>query len=148
VINEISASGDDFVELFNAGTMPASTDGLSVADDDAGAPKTDEKVDISGLMVMPGEYVFILAGLDAMAMPGLQTDCGPGPMPCFQAAFGISSGSGDVIYLLDQNDAVLVSQAIPAMAVGDGQTYSRLPNGTGDFGAGAPTPGAENMPAR
>lgn len=148
VINELSASGDDFVELFNGGMTPIDTAGLRVADDDNGAPKLDEAVDISGRTVMPNEYVFILVGLDTMAMPGEQTDCGPGPSPCFQGAFGISNGSGDTIYLVDGADAVLTSVAIPGNAVADGQTYSRIPNGTGDFAAGTPTPGAENMPAR
>lgn len=146
VINEISASGLDYVELYNASPFTIVTDGLKVSDDDGGAPKVNDAVDIAGLTIAPGDYVLILAGVDN-AMPGIQMTCDPAMPPCFHAEYGISSSNGDVIYLLDANDGVITSAPIPAEAVADEQSYSRLPDGTGPFGAGVPTPGSANMPA-
>jgi hypothetical protein len=145
VINEISADGTDYVELFNPGAAAVSGDGLKIADDDAGAPKLSEAVDLAGATVPPGGYLFILAGLDTAAMPGPQTTCAPGPSPCYQAAFGISQTSGDVIYLLGAGDAVLASAPYPAAGATAPQTWSRLPDGTGAFAPGAATPGAANQ---
>jgi hypothetical protein len=145
VINEISADGTDYIELYNPGATAVSGDGLRVADDDGGMPKLDEAVDLSGVSVAPGSYFFILAGLDTMAMPGPQTMCAPGPSPCYQAAFGISQGSGDVIYVIDADDAVLASASYPADAATSPNTWSRLPDGRGSFAVGMGTPGAANQ---
>lgn len=142
VLNEVSGVGDDYVELFNASPNVADLGGLKLADDDAGSPKLTEAVVFpAGTTLPPGAYLFVVADL-ATAAPGPQTSCDPGPSPCFQATFGISK-SGDVLYLLDASDGILESVAFPS-AVSDGQTWGRLPNGSGAFVPTKPTPGTVN----
>ncbi|MBM4375083.1 MAG: lamin tail domain-containing protein [Deltaproteobacteria bacterium] len=142
VLNEVSGVGDDYLELYNAGDAPVDLSGFKVADDDGGIPKLAEaSVFPTGTNLAPGAYLFVLADLKT-AMAGPQTMCDPGPSPCFQATFGISK-SGDVLYLLDGTDAVVESVPFPATVL-DGQSWGRLPNGTGSFAANKPTPGAAN----
>lgn len=144
VLNELSASGDDWIELFNGGTETLDLGGLAIADaDDAGEPKVDDAVTIpAGTTLASGAYLFILADQDA-SLPDFQDACDPGPAPCLHAGFGISGG-GDTLFVLDAEGAVIASVVYPADATADGESWARLPNGTGDFGVAAPTPGAAN----
>lgn len=144
VINELSAAGDDWIELFNAGSDTLDVGGLLVADiDDAGAPKVDGAVTIpAGTTLEAGAYLFVLADQDA-SLPDLQDACDPGPVPCLHAGFGLSGG-GDTVFVLDADGAVLASVEYPADATVEGESWGRIPNGTGDFGVTAPTPGAAN----
>lgn len=149
VINEISATGDDWIELVNVGDAVMDLDGYGIADQDGDMPKLAEAVRFeAGTKLSPGAYLVIVAGLD-MAEPGPQSDCLPngGPATCHQAAFGISASNGDKIYLLSPSDAIVEEAAYPANAVADGQTYGRVPNGIGDFEACDPTPGEANTKA-
>ena len=142
-INEISAQGDDYIELFNAGTDSVDLSNLRVADEDSpGVPKIDDAITFpEGTNLAPGGFLFILAGLDAPGT-GPQTMCDPGPSPCFQAGFGLSK-DGDGVYILAEDDSIMLSAEYPG-ALPDGATWSRLPDGTGDFANGSPTPGAAN----
>lgn len=146
VINELSASGDDWIELFNGGADTLDLGGLAIADaDDAGKPKADDAVTIpAGTTLASGAYLFILADQDA-SLPDLQDVCDPGPAPCLHAGFGISGG-GDTLFVLDTDGGVLASVVYPADATVDGESWARLPNGTGEFGVASPTPGAVNAP--
>lgn len=142
VLNEVSGVGDDYIELYNAGSEAVDLAGLQVADDEAGAPKVAEAVTFpAGTTLAPGKYLFILADQKSAA-PGPQTTCDPGPSPCFHATFGVSK-SGDVLYLLDASDKILESVAFPADLL-DGQTWGRFPNGSGTFVLNKPTPGTAN----
>jgi lamin tail-like protein len=150
VVNEIAAAGDDWIELFNAGDAVADLAGYAVADEvSPGMPKVGEAVRFeAGTMLDPGAYLLIVADNQA-PMPGPQTTCLPngGPSSCYQAGWAISSGNGDVIYLLSPSDEIISSNPYPGNAAEAGQTWGRLPNGVGEFALSAPTPGAANEPA-
>ncbi len=145
VVNEVSAV-DDWVELYNAGAEVVDLGGVMLADQDTpGVPKTAEGITFpDGTTLGPGAYLFVLA--KQTVDPGEQapqTACAPGSSPCFYAPFGLSDGNGDAVFLLDGSD-VLDTAEYPAGAVGAGETWCRLPNGTGAFEACAATPSAEN----
>lgn len=144
IINELSALGDDYIEIFNPTSQEVDAGGLKIADSDGpGVPKVADAISLpSGTKVAPGAYLFILADV-ADAMPGPQTTCDPGPSPCFHAPWGLSK-DGDEAFILGSNDAILDQAVHPATGVLDGQTWGRLPNATGDFGLNQPTPGAAN----
>ena len=147
VINEIQGTTEDWVELVNIGDAVADLSGMGLADQDTdGTPKLAEAVRfIEGAKLVPGEYLVIVANLKT-ANPGPQGDClmSGGPPTCYQATWGISGSNGDEIFLLSPTDAVLESVPYPMNAVLDGQSYCRLPNGSGDFQACKPTPSELN----
>lgn len=145
VVNEIDANLD-WVELYNKGDGAFDLGGLTLADSDgAGGPKVDEAIIFpAGTTIAAGASLFILGKQDVS--PGEQepqTECAPGTSPCFFAPFGLSDGDGDEIFLLD-GDSLVSSSAYPAAAAGDGETWCRVPDGTGEFEVCTPTPGAAN----
>jgi hypothetical protein len=144
VINEMSGSGDDFIELFNAGADTVDLSGIRIADQDTpGVPKLTSAVTLPDGMSLPaGSYLFILGG-QATSETAPQTTCAPGPAPCFWASYKLSNKNGDEVFLVDKSDKVIQSVTYPGNLT-SGETWSRLPNGTGPFGAGASTPGAAN----
>jgi Lamin Tail Domain len=146
-INEISAT-EDWVELYNRGDAAIDIGGMLLADSDgAGAPKLDEAISFPvGTTVAPGASLFILAKQDGVVKPGEQepqTVCAPGTSPCFYAPFGLSDGDGDEIFLLD-GDRLQSNGIYPPAAAAEGESWCRLPDGTGDFDVCTPTPGAPN----
>jgi len=146
-INEMSAT-EDWVELYNRGDGAADIGGLLLADSDgAGGPKLDEAISFPvGTTIAAGASLFILAKQDAVVKPGEQepqTVCAPGTSPCFYAPFGLSDGDGDEIFLVD-GERVLSNGIYPAAAAAEGESWCRLPDGTGEFAVCTPTPGAPN----
>ncbi len=146
VINEISADGDDYIELYNPTSGAIDLGGLSIADRASeGGPKLDQAITLpSGTTLAPGAYLFVLAKVDTAPSGEVmqQLDCAPGPSRCFHAPFGLSAADGDEIFVLD-GDTVRMSAEFPAGAA-PGGSWGRFPNGTGDFAANTPTPGAAN----
>ncbi len=147
VVNEIDASLD-WIELYNKGQGPFDMSGITLADSDgAGGPKVDDAIIFpAGTTIAAGGSLFILGKQDAVVSPGEQepqTECAPGTSPCFYAPFGLSDGDGDELFLLD-GDRLISSSAYPAAAAADGETWCRVPDGTGDFEVCTPTPGAAN----
>lgn len=147
VINEIDANAD-WVELYNKGGAAFDLGGMTLADSDgAGGPKLDEAIVFpSGTTIAAGASLFILGKQDAVVSPGEQepqTECAPGTSPCFYAPWGLSDGDGDEVFLLDA-DRLVSSSAYPAAAAADGETWCRVPDGTGELQVCAPTPGAAN----
>lgn len=146
VINELSGTGSDYVELFNAGSALVDLSGVKVADQDTpGTPKLASALTLpAGTSLAPGAYLFILGG-QASSSTAPETMCAPGPSPCFFASYKLSNKNGDEVFLVDANDAVLESVTYPGN-LSAGQTWGRLPNGTGPFAVTASTPGATNAP--
>lgn len=148
VVNEIRAAGDDWVELFNAGSTAFDLGGYALADldTDAGAPRLSAAVRFpAGTMLVPGGYLFVLAGV-ADAGVGPQSQClAGGPSPCFHASWSISASRGETVSVLDPMGRVVARGLYPADAVPAGQTWGRLPNGAGELVANRPTPGAANQ---
>lgn len=147
VINEVHAVTEDWIEVLNADTVDADLSGVGLTDKNAmGVPDAVDAVRfIEGSKLAPGEYLIVVANLNT-AEPGIQTKCllSGGPSTCYQAKWGISSTNGDKVYLLSPTDDVVDVATYPMNAVMDGQSYCRLPDGTGDFAACTPTPAAKN----
>lgn len=147
VINEISAVGEDWIELANAGTAEADLGDIGLCDSDAdGDCNKDEAVHFpAGTTLAPGAYVLIVG--DKMGMgAGPFTDCLPngGPSSCFYAPWKVSASNGEKVHLVDADDDDLSEVEYPKDAVPDGQTWGRLPDLTGSFAANGPTPGGPN----
>jgi hypothetical protein len=144
-INEISAT-EDWVELFAQGG-DVDLGGFTLADQESpGVPKLDEGLVFpEGTQLAEGE-VLVVVGKFAPPAEGLQTTCLPdgGPETCYQAAFGISDGSGDALFVIDPEGTVVEQVDYPAGAAADGESWARIPDGTGPFQAAAPSPGAAN----
>lgn len=140
VINEINSAAPDWVELLNAGGTPIDLSALSILDGD----DTHTAVPFpAGTVLAPGQRYIV-------AFDSLCAD--PAPMGldlterCLETTYGIG-GSGDTIRIRDASDAVVVSVEFPgeaAAGIEAGQTYCRLPDGSGAFAACAATLGAPN----
>jgi hypothetical protein len=149
VINEISATGTDWVELGNPTASDVDLEGLSLADSDSkGDPDISHATTFaSGASIAAHTYALVVAGQDDDGDGKPQTKCldQGGPATCFYATWKISSSDGDEVFLVDKDGKVLGSVPYPKNAVADGQTYGRLPDMTGPFTATAATPGAPNQ---
>lgn len=148
VVNEVRASGDDWIELFNRGAAPVDLGGYGVADldADAGTPRIASAVRFpAGTVLAPGAFLFVRADV-ADAGVGPQTAClDGGPSTCFHAPWGISASRGETVSLLDPQGHVVAQGVYPMNAVTTGRSWGRLPDGTGAFAATLPTPGAPNQ---
>jgi hypothetical protein len=147
VVNEISALGEDWVEIGSAAAEELDLSGLGVTDQlDDGRPKLAEAMRFpEGTKLAPGQYLLIRADLND-ALPGEQTACltTGGPATCYQATWGISDSMGDKIFLISQANEVLSEVPYPINAATAGQTYGRVPSTLGNFVACEPTPGQAN----
>jgi hypothetical protein len=105
VIDEMRATGEDWVELYDAGTAVADHSGLRVCDranDDT--PKVSDTVAFrTGMTLAPGELFAVVADLRA-PREGLQSDCAlrgaSGLLTCREVGFGPSDCRSDTVHLL------------------------------------------------
>lgn len=117
VINELSSSSPDPVELFNSGGSVVDISGWILTDDPVGpdydpALDAEELVFAEGTVLAPGEYLVVEAGM----LPG-------------EHPFGLSGG-GDQVSLVRLDPLVVID----VVAYGDGEaatSYCRQPNGPG-----------------
>jgi hypothetical protein len=147
-LNEISAVSAEYVELMNVGTTTQPIAGYSIADADVdGGPRFAQATPFaSGATLAPGERLVTVGGFSPPAQ-GLQTDCLPNLATCYQAAWDISGSDGETMFLLSPA-GVIVDQAKVSDDVAAGQSWSRLPDGSGPFAVGAATPGGANAASR
>lgn len=146
VINEISAAGDEWVELFNAGAAPIDLSDVQLADSesDGGARLSRAMRFPRGAMLSPGQYVLVLAN-QSDAGAGPQTTClDGGPTTCFHAGWSLSASRGETVWVLSPTGDAVARELYPMNATDAGSTWGRLPNGTGAFAVNRPTPGASN----
>ncbi len=145
VINEVRGQGGtDYVELKSVGSSAFDLSGWGVTDAQSinGAPNYSTGVYFpSGTMLAPGEYLLVLAQQNKIGGP--ETSCLGYTSSCYYAKFGISS-SGERVYLLDSHSSYAAYVDYPNTLV-DGQTWGRIPDGTGSFAANLPTPAATNQ---
>lgn len=148
VINEIRATGDDFVELYNPGDSAVDLSNFGVTDSlDTGEPKLEEVARFpTGTSLGAGKYLLIVAEQDAALGVGPHEECLPdgGPTSCFYSSWGISGSNGETVFLLSPSDEVVNEVAYPMDAVPDGSTWGKLPDGSGNFAENKPTPGEAN----
>ena len=148
VINEMHATGEDWVELVNKGTTPVDLQGYGLTDSDAmGAPSLAHPATFpAGTVLGGGDRLLVVLEQDPLAGVGPQTTCltTGGPSTCYYATWGISNLNGEKVFLLapDQN-AVGEAECPPNGAV-DPNPWGRLPDKTGNFAVTAATPGTEN----
>ncbi len=148
VFNEIRATGAEFVEVFNGGSLAVDLSNVQMTDteSDGGGPHLSAAIHFpAGTSVAPGQYLVVVSGV-ADAGAGLQHACLDGGVAtCFEAGWSISASRGETVYLLSPTGAVAASEMYPASAASSGQSWGRLPNGTGAFAVNRPTPGAANL---
>lgn len=150
VINEVALAGDDYIELYNAGSSAISLAGYSVTDRASeGGPDLDADALFafpSSLSIAAGEYFLIAANVD-VPREGVQTDCLDGVTgDCFEVGFGLSAGDGDGVFVVDGELNVVLSVEVAGGLVNATTSYSTLPNGGTTYAVSARTPGAANLP--
>lgn len=131
-VNEVAVSQGDFIELLNIGTGAMDLSGYLVADlaNDGGA-KLEEALPLpAGTQVGVGEFLLLQDSTCAA--------------PCFEFGFGLG-GSGDAVFLISPTGTQTLRFDIPATPHGSGQSFGRLPDGTGHFVVTERTPGAPNL---
>lgn len=143
VINEMSAD-DEWIELYNPGSVTVSLSGLTVADlGDDGCPDASEGITFgSGAEIPPGGFLLLLG--DQTPSPDLQTTCIGNVAACYHVGFKLSASKGDAGFLLNGTE-VIAYTGFGADAIPDGDTYGRIPDGTGPFTLTQPTPGEANV---
>lgn len=148
VINEISAKGEDWIELANAGATSADLGGKGLCDsDDSGACNFVGVIRFpAGTTLAPGEHLLIVGNKEADAGVGPFTDClaTGGPATCFYVTWKVSASKGEKVHYIGTDDLPIDEVLYPMNAVLDGQTWGRVPDLTGNFAANKPTPGASN----
>jgi hypothetical protein len=146
-INEIRAESEDWIELYNAGTAPADLSGWGVTDsfNDMDARVMGAARFPAGTMLAPGAYLLVVVDMnDAGTGPQMRCLTDGGPMTCYHGTFGISASRGEAVHLIDPSDRVFESALYPPNAAMPGESWGRLPNGTGSFARNRLTPGAPN----
>ncbi|MGI6243368.1 MAG: lamin tail domain-containing protein [Prevotella sp.] len=121
-INEAQSNGpgDDFIELYNAGTSDVDLEGY-ILQDDGGAEK--EFTFPTGSIIKAKSVIVMYSKAENS----------------FQ--FGLSK-KGDKVILLDSNREIIDQVDLPKMD--SGQSYARTTDGTGEWTLGTPTPGEKN----
>ncbi len=144
VINELEP-GDEWIELYNGASEAVPLGGYRITDSDEGMPRLDSAATFpDDFMLEPGAYLIVVEN-DPPTEGALSEDCAVGTR-CLHTSFGLSASRGETIYILppEGDDTPALSATLPPEAVGDGLSYCRFPNGTGDFQGCMPTPEASN----
>ncbi len=144
VINEVKASGGDYVEIYNRGTATVDISGWGVTGtEDTGAFSTPVRF-AAGTTLAPGAWLLILAGMPSRGGPN--TSCGlGGPPSCYYTDWGISQSRGETLRVLRADDSIEDEYSYPMNAHPDSMSWGRVPDGTGTFVVNSPTPGAANV---
>lgn len=152
VFNELSASGgDEWFELYNAGTGTVDLSGYGVTDSDktTGQPRVTKAVRFpSGTKLAKGGYLLVLLGKDGAPGPYSAEACLAGvAVGCFYASFSLSAQRAESVHLIAADDSVVSSATYPAdltFEAGTGLTVCRLPDGAEGLTTCVATPGAAN----
>lgn len=161
IFNEINAFSPlptdfEWVEIVNTGDTPFNLGAYAFADSDSaapGMPKLTDALRFPAEAVIPAKaYWIILGAQTAEPTPIAHPDClatAPAGTVCYYAPWKISASLGERLFFLAPNNDVITTAdypnstiVIPAPVAG--QTWARLPDTTGEFGIGKPTPGAPN----
>lgn len=147
VFNEVRSTGEEFLEFFNKGSSAVNLSGFRLTDGTGSSPRLDRALTFDDTaIVQPGEYLVVLTKQD-LAAPGRQTLC-PGTVEsCFHSSWGISEMSGDKIFLIDTEGAIVLTMSYRAGSASMSQSWGRIPNGTGSWEPNDGTPGMENRRA-
>ncbi|MES1175150.1 MAG: lamin tail domain-containing protein [Myxococcales bacterium] len=150
--NEISAAGDEWLELYNTGTSDFDLSGYGITDTDkaTGEARVTKAMRFpNGTKLPAGGYVLVLLGKSNSTPGPYSADaCLPGvAVGCFYALFSVSEARGEAVHLLAPDNSEVSSIIYPAdlaFEAGAGLTACRLPDGTGGLTTCSATPGAAN----
>ena len=150
--NEISAAGDEWLELYNTGSREFDLSNYAVADSDkiSGAPRVDKAMRFpAGTKLPKGGFLLVLLGKNNSTPGPYSADaCLTGvPVGCFYALFSVSQTRGEAVHLLAPDNESVVSFIYPAnldFEAGTDFSACRSPDGSGQFTACTQTPGAAN----
>jgi hypothetical protein len=152
-INEIHATGRDWVELFNASPQPADVSGWRLVEcDPQGRPRLSSAARIPrGTILAPRGYLLVLAKQRGKDKKKKETEeasvCAPrGTVPCVRADWRVSQKRGEMVRLIGPEGSLVSEASYPAHAVPKGRSWARQPDGVGAFAVGDPTPGRPNTP--
>jgi hypothetical protein len=141
LINELSAQGrPDFIELYNAGDLPADLGGYAVTDGSM-APDLSHLAFIpDGTVLEPGKFLYLQEDEQGLVL------CVLGEDRCLWFDFGISK-SGETVYLMNPDNEVQDSLTYPGEGgeFDDSVTYGRYPDGGDDLGPLLPTEKLPNV---
>jgi len=153
VFNEISAAGDEFLELYNKSSNDFELGNYAIADtdQDTGEPRTTKAMRFpAGTKLPKGGYVLVLLGKSNSTPGPYSADaCLPGVASgCFYALFSVSQTRGEAVHLLAPDNTSVSNVIYPAnldFEAGAGLSACRIPDGTGEFTTCAQSPGAANV---
>src|SRR4051812_6095409 len=151
-INEISAAGVEWLELYNTGSEQLDLSSYAIADTDktSGAARVSKAMRFPlGTKLAKGGFLLVLLNKsNSTPGPYAADACLPGvPQGCFYALFSISEARGEAVHLLAPDNSEISRTIYPAdlaFDAGAGLTACRIPDGTGDLTTCTPTPGAAN----
>ncbi len=150
--NEISAAGDEWLELYNTGSSDFDLGNYAIADTDktSGEPRIDKAMRFpSGTKLPKGGFILVLLGKDNSTPGPYSADaCLPGVAKgCFYALFSVSQSRGEAVHLVAPDNSSVSSVIYPVnleFEAGTDLSACRVPDGTGEFTTCAQTPGAAN----
>ena len=74
-----------------------------------------------------------------------------GPQECLHVAWGIRKNKGEALFILDEGHQIVLEACYPPGVLPDTEdrekSWARVPDGSGEFVPGVPTPGAPNVAA-
>jgi hypothetical protein len=151
-VNELSASGTEWLELYNAGTRGVDLGLYAVADsdEDTGLPRVDDAMRFpENTRLAAGAFLLVLLGKeDSVPGPYSPEACLPGVADdCFYADFSISQARGEAVHLLTPDGDSMLDVRYPAdlaFAADSELTACRLPDGSGELTTCSATPGEPN----
>lgn len=125
MVNEVSASGDDWVELYNSSTEDKNIGGYKIYDDE-----TDKYTIPQNTTIPAGGFLVLICD-----------GTGTGLHPNFKL-----SADGETVYLEDNANTLIDKVEFPVMD--DGQSYARFPDGSASWAlTGSTSKGASNNSA-
>ena len=150
--NEISASGDEWLELYNSGTSEIDLSGYGITDTDkvTGEPRVTKAMRFpNGTKLPKGGFVLVLLDKSNSTPGPYSADaCLPGVAKgCFYALFSVSEARGEAVHLLAADNSEVSSIIYPAnlsFEAGAGLTACRMPDGSGELTTCTATPAAAN----
>jgi len=151
--NEISAAGDEWLELYNTGSSDFDLSNYAIADTDktTGEPRTTKAMRFpAGTKLPKAGFVLVLMGKDNSTPGPYSADaCLKGVSAgCFYALFSVSQTRGEAVHLLAPDNTSVSNVVYPAnldFEAGTDLSACRIPDGTGEFTTCAQSPGAANM---
>lgn len=147
VINEIRATGGDWIELYNGGTAGTDLSDWRLADSGLGgeARRAAAVRFPRGTVIPPGGYFLVVSDGGKKNAAATRRLCSGRPAaPCLSAAWRIDKNKGETLRVFAADDTLAAEASVPAGAVPKGRTWARQPDGSGEFGVAEPTPGRPN----